>query len=293
MSGRVSKSAALAVAHKHGDDIDGFGDQRARHGDHAFLDKLFEPPQRAKRRTSVKRADPAWMTGAPRFQQIKCFCTAHLANGNAVGPQTQRRSDKIGQGRNAVLGPQRHQIGRCALQLQRILDQDDTVGRGCDLGEQRIGERRLACRGAADDQNVLSRSDRSGKRFGLPFAHDPGRHVIGQREHRDSWFADGEARGGNHRGQQAFEALAAFRQFGGHTRYACMNLGADMMGNQPDDALTIGCTHQTFGRRETLAQSVDPETPIGVEHDFDDIGLVEPASDVAAKRSAQHARTAR
>ena len=102
-----------------------------------------------------------------------------------------------------------------------------------------------------------------------------------------------KATAGSHTGQQTFEALAAFRQFGGHTRYACMNLGADMMGNQPDDALTIGCTHQTFGRRETLAQPVDPETPIGVEHDFDGIGLVEPASDDAAKRSAQHALAAR
>ena len=69
-----------------------------------------------------------------------------------------------------------------------------------------------------------------------------------------------------------------------------MHLGADMMGDQPDDPLAIGCAHQTFGRRETLAQPVHPEPPVGVEHDFDDIGLVEPAGDVAAKRSAQHAR---
>lgn len=178
--GEFGKAPPGAVAHKHGDDIDGFGDQRARHGDHTFLDKLFEPPQRAKRRAGVKRADPAWMTGAPGFQQIERLGTAHLADGNAVGPQTQRRPDKIGQGRNAVLGPQRHQIGRCALQLQRILDQDDTVGRGCDLGEQGIGERRLAGRGAANHQNVLFRSDRTGKRCGLPIAHDPCRHIIGK-----------------------------------------------------------------------------------------------------------------
>jgi hypothetical protein len=72
-----------------------------------------------------------------------------------------------------------------------------------------------------------------------------------------------------------------------------MNLGTDMMGDESDNPLAIGCAHQIFGRRETLAQSVDPETPIGIEHDFDDIGFIKPAGDIGTKRGAQHARAAR
>jgi hypothetical protein len=40
------------------------------------------------------------------------------------------------------------------LQLARILDQDDAIGGLGDFGQQRIGERGLAGRGAAGDENV-------------------------------------------------------------------------------------------------------------------------------------------
>jgi hypothetical protein len=40
------------------------------------------------------------------------------------------------------------------LQLARVLDQDDAIGGLGDLGEQRIGERGLAGRGAARDEDV-------------------------------------------------------------------------------------------------------------------------------------------
>ena len=144
---------------EHGDHVDGLGDQRARHGDHGFLDELFEPAQRAERGAGVDRADPAGMAGAPGLQQIEGFRAAHLADRDAVGPQPQRRADEIGQRGDAILGPQRHEIGGGALQLARILDQDDAVGGRSDLGQQRIGERGLAGRGAAGDEDVRARGD--------------------------------------------------------------------------------------------------------------------------------------
>ena len=73
-------------------------------------------------------ADPAGMAGPPGLEQIERFCTAHFADGNAIGAQTQRRADQIGQSCNAILGPQRDEIGRGTLQFARVLDQDNPVG---------------------------------------------------------------------------------------------------------------------------------------------------------------------
>ena len=47
-------------------------------------------------------------------------------------------------------------FGARALQLARVLDQDDAVGGLGDLGEQRVDERGLAGRGAAGDEDVLA-----------------------------------------------------------------------------------------------------------------------------------------
>jgi hypothetical protein len=52
------------------------------------------------------------------------------------------------------------------LQLARILDQDDAIGGLGDLGQQRIGERGLAGRGAARDENVGATATACGG-FGL------------------------------------------------------------------------------------------------------------------------------
>ena len=43
------------------------------------------------------------------------------------GPQPQRRSHQVGQGRNAVFGAQRDEVGRGALQLARVFDQHHAV----------------------------------------------------------------------------------------------------------------------------------------------------------------------
>ena len=128
-------------------------------GDDGFLDELLEAAQRAERGAGVDGADAAGMAGAPGLQEIERFGAAHLADRDAVGPQAQRRADEIGERGDAVLGAQRDEVGRAALQLARILDQHDAVGGAGDLGQQRVGERGLAGRGAAGDEDVLAVGD--------------------------------------------------------------------------------------------------------------------------------------
>ena len=118
-------------------------------------------------RAGVDGADAAGMAGAPSLQQVERFGAADLADRNAVGAQAQRGAHEIGQRDHAVLGAQRHEIRRGALQLARILDQHDAIGCLGDLGEQRVGERGLAGRGAAGDEDVLARGDGCAQRLGL------------------------------------------------------------------------------------------------------------------------------
>ena len=121
--------AVGAAAGENGDDVDGLGDQRARHGDDGFLDELLEAAQRAERGAGMDGADAAGMAGAPGLEQIERLGAAHLADRNAVGPQPQRGAHEVGQRGDAVLGAQRHEVRRRALQLARILDQHHAVGR--------------------------------------------------------------------------------------------------------------------------------------------------------------------
>ena len=47
-SRELDQPALSPSAGKHGDDLDGLGDERARNGDDGFLDELFETAQRAE-----------------------------------------------------------------------------------------------------------------------------------------------------------------------------------------------------------------------------------------------------
>lgn len=48
-----------------------------------------------------------------------------------------------------------------------------------------------------------------------------------------------------------------------------MDLRPDMMGHQPHDAFGIGWRDPVARITQPLGQAVDPQPPIGVEHDLD------------------------
>ncbi len=76
------------------------------------------------------------------------------------GRSAQRRAHQVGHRDHARrvgadgASAQRDDVRRGALQLARVLDQDHPLVEIAHLGEQRVGERRLARRGAADDEDV-------------------------------------------------------------------------------------------------------------------------------------------
>ena len=75
---------------------------------------------------------------------------------------------------------------------------------------------------------------------GLVGRHDAGRDIVVEREDRDGGLADREGRRRDDGRQQALEPLARFGQLGRDARGAGMDLGADMMRDEADDALAVG-----------------------------------------------------
>ena len=184
-------------------------------------------------------------------------------------------------------------FGRGALQFARVFDQNDAVGGLGDFREQRIDERRLAGRSSAGDQNVLARRNGGAENRRLLLADHTGGDIIVEREDGDRRLADGEGGRRDDWRQQPLEALARFRQFRRDARGVGVNLGADMMRDEPDDPLAV------FGREararilQPALQPIKPEPPVGIEHDLDNAFVVEPLGDLRSQRRAQHARAAR
>ena len=107
------------------------------------------------------------MPGAPCLQEIQRFRAAHLADRDPIRPQAQGRADEIGERGRAVLGAQRDEVRRGALQFAGVLDQHHPVAGLGDFGEERVDQRRLAGRRAAGDQDVLPVADRGAQQLGL------------------------------------------------------------------------------------------------------------------------------
>ena len=132
----------------------------------------------------------------------------------------------------------------------------------------------------------LRESDSCAKRLGLLYSHDAGADVVIEREHCDGGFADREGRSCDHRRQKALEPLARLGQFGRDTGASGMNLGADMVRDQPHDPLAIGGIKALTGIGQSLRKPVDPEPPVGVEHHLDDCRVFQELSDGRTQRRA-------
>lgn len=70
-----------------------------------------------------------------------------------------------------------------------------------------------------------------------------------------------------------------------------MNLCADMVRNQTDDAFAVSDGKLFAGVGEAVAQPVHPQAPVGIEHDLDNRRVFEPCGNVGAERGPEHART--
>jgi hypothetical protein len=87
---------------------------------------------------------------------------------------------------------------------------------------------------------VLPVGDGPAQDRGLIGDHDSAGDIVVEREHGDGGLADGEGRRGDHGREKPLEPFPRLGQFGRNARSAWMDLGADMVGDEPDDAFAIG-----------------------------------------------------
>ena len=120
--------------------------------------------------------------------------------------------------------------------------------------------------------------------------HDSSGRVIIEREDSDRGLADRERRRRHDGRQKTLEPIFRVGQFGRYARRAGVNLGADMVGDEADDALAVGGREALSRIGQSGRQSVDPEPAVGVQHYFDDCRVFEKDGDRGAERGAQHAR---
>ena len=71
-----------------------------------------------------------------------------------------------------------------------------------------------------------------------------------------------------------------------------MHLGPDVMGDEAHDPLAIGGRQRGAGIGEPFGQPVDPEPPVGIEHDLDNHRVFQKPGDGGPERRAQHPRAA-
>jgi hypothetical protein len=123
---------------------------------HGLEDQLLKAMERGRRRTGVDRPDAAGMPRAPGLEEVESLGAPHLADRNAVGTKPKARSHQVRHG-DARRRAQSNDIGGVAAKLARVLDEDDPVLAFGRDREQGVGERRLAARGAARDEDVGAR----------------------------------------------------------------------------------------------------------------------------------------
>ncbi len=222
---------------------------RARHGDDRFLDELFEPIERADaRRVGVDRGDAAGMAGVPGLQEIE-----------RLGPRTSPTMMRSGRSRrvertrsempdDARPRAQRHGVRRGALQLARVLDQDDDalVDARAISASKRVGQGGLAelVPPAIEDVAAGRRRPGGGARPAAA-AHDAVGDIVVEGESRLGGLADREAgpRATTGGSTPSNRSPVSPSPCGGSSaaddRRAGVDLGPDVAGDQPDDPLDL------------------------------------------------------
>lgn len=71
-----------------------------------------------------------------------------------------------------------------------------------------------------------------------------------------------------------------------------MDIDADMMGDQADDALAIRVGNAMIGFAKAFGKTIYPQSSIRIEHNLDNLRVVKVLGDDRTQRCAQHARTA-
>ncbi len=227
------------------------------------------------------------MPGIPGFEQRQSATVAHFTDHDSVWPQPHGGAQQPGHV-GVVAGAQEDDVFSIDLQLACVLDHHDAVfavkpGHGVEDG---VGQGGLACAGAAADQNIQPAGDRLFERLALGVRHNALGNIVIQGKDQRRLLPQRKARTLDQGRNQGFKAAAVQRQLAfedgllgrhhgiEHGRYCVDN------GQRPHGVDTAGLLH-------AFPQSIHPQGAVRVEHDFDNLGVLERGKDFRTHRPAQ------
>ena len=238
---------------------------------------------------------PGW----PVFQALSMSSAsraAHLADDDAVGPQPQRRAHEVGHATPTPVpgcAARRHRrAAHCSSRVSSIRitrSSRSAISASSALASVVLPDdwcrRRRGCSAARRTRLATARRPRD--------RHDAVGDIVVERVDLRRRLADREAGRARYRRQHALEALA------GPLRRA-----AAVRPRRSAPRMGLGCGRGEATRRmirstlaadrasprvdAALAEPVEPQAPVGVDHDLDDRGIGERGGDRRPHGGAQH-----
>ena len=170
--------------------------------------------------------------------------------------------------------PQQNGVFRGALDLRSVLDDDQAVigRRDHDLGDDRIRQGGFPGAGAANNEDVSPLPNRALDNGALRRGHNPLPFVILKGEDRRSPAPDRKDGRGDHRRYQGLEARPVERKLAFQHGIFPSDRGAERARDGSNEAFGGGGHHEAdCGHR--LAQALDPDHAVRIEHQLDHAGI--------------------
>jgi hypothetical protein len=143
-----------------------------------------------------------------------------------------------------------------------------------------FAERRLAGAGPADDQDVAAQCNSRLDRLALPRRHDSLPFVFLQWKHRGGLAPNRQYRRRHNRRDQGLESGAVEPQLTFENRVLTRDGAAQRAGNGRNEGFRRRGRHRSR-RLHRLAKAVDPDRPVGIQHQLDDIRFVQQPAESA------------
>jgi hypothetical protein len=247
-----------------------------------FGDEVLKADEAAWRIIGVNGGDAAGVARVPGLQKVEAFAAPDFADYDAVRAIAHGGAQQAPQ-IDGVRGALEHAIGRGALDFGGVLeDQQAFVGEL--LGDQMndgVHKRRLAGTRPADDEDVLVVERGFADKLALSGRHRARGDVVVERKDAARPLADAKTRAGHDGRDQTFEA-AAVGQLAFEDRRLPRDRGSVDRRQSGHGGLGLMLRHLAEARHR-VAETLDPQPPIRIQHDLDDARVSKSADDRIAQ----------
>src|SRR6266852_2632288 len=215
------------------------------------------------------------MSRVPRFQQRERLLTANLADDDPVWSESHSRAYEPSHIRG-VGGMQLESVARGALQLQRVLDDDEALGlvaQSDHLVNECIDARGFAGAGSACDRDVPALGDSVSQCDGLGARYDVVFHIVVEGVEDRRAFSDHKAWRRCDGWKQALETAAGEREFALDDRILRIRDRIERGCNCIDQVFPLALAPSMRSLRHPGGVRLNPDPTIRIENDLDHVGI--------------------